>query len=364
MTESAPASPSFGLHRTPVAALPRLQQIVLPTPWEVGPVQIYAILGDPLTLIDTGVKSPASRAALEAAFDALGHGLEEVERVILTHHHGDHLGQAQSLRDAGARLEVLAHEIEAPTIEAWSAERDEAIEATNALFHEYGVPAAVIEKQTAMRRRWLLEDPPLCEATRVDRRLRDGERIACKDFELEVLHAPGHTAGHLLLCEPESRTLLTGDHLMGDAVPFTDTYFLDEPPDSRDPLRREPRFRGLVEYFASLRRLRARSFRTILPAHGGVIDRPARAIDEALLFYEVRVQRIARALGRLCAPRGTATAWEVWQSLFPKADPVTQMRTRMLMVIGGLDVLEDEGRVAPRRRDDGVLAYAPLVSLS
>jgi glyoxylase-like metal-dependent hydrolase (beta-lactamase superfamily II) len=225
-----------------------------------GPVQIYVVLGDPLTLIDTGVKSPASRAALEAAFDALGHGLEEVD---LTHHHGDHLGQAQSLRDAGAQLEVWAHEIEAPTIEAWNAERDEAIEATNALFHEYGVPTAVIEKPTAMRRRWLLEDPPLCEATRVDRRLRDGERIAFKEFELEVLHAPGHTAGDTFCCA--SPRAMTGDHLMGDAAPFTDTYFLDE-------------------YFASLRRLRARSIRTLLPAHGGVIDRPARAIDEALLF--------------------------------------------------------------------------------
>ena len=199
MRERTPASPSFGWTGVPVAALPRLHQIVLPTPWEVGPVQIYVILSDPLTLIDTGVKSPASRAALETALEVLGHGLEEVERVILTHHHGDHLGQAQSLRDCGARLEVLAHGIEAPTIEAWSAERDEAIEATNALFHEYGVPAPVLEKQTAMRRRRLLEEPPLCEATRVDRRLREGERIACKDFELEVLHAPGCAsprAGH------------------------------------------------------------------------------------------------------------------------------------------------------------------------
>src|SRR5271169_3329207 len=55
---------------------------------------------------------------------------------------------------------------------------------------------------------------------------------------------------------------------------------------------------------------------------------------------------------------GDPTAWQVWQSLFSKADPVTQMRTRMLMVIGGLDVLEDEGRVEPRRRDDEVLTDA------
>jgi len=76
------------------------------------------------------------------------------------------------------------------------------------------------------------------------------------------------------------------------------------------------------------------------------------------------VQRIARALGKLAAPRGSASAWEVWQSLFPKADPVTQMRTRMLMVIGGLDVLDDEGRVEPRRRDDGIVVYAPRMKLS
>ena len=101
-----------------------------------------------------------------------------------------------------------------------------------------------------------------------------------------------------------------------------------------------------------------------MPAHGGVIERPAQAIDQALLFYEVRVQRIARALDRLTARGGTATAWGVWQALFPTADPVTQMRTRMLMVIGGLDVLEEEGRVAPCRRDDGVMAYASLARSS
>lgn len=349
----------FGLHRAPVHDLPTLHQLVLPTPWEVGPVQIYLDARDPVTLVDTGVKNPDSWAALEAALDALGLGPDDVQRVVLTHHHGDHLGQAQSLRDAGARLEVWAHAVEAPTIEAWSAERDEAIDATNDLFREYGVPEDVIDRQTAMRRRWLVEDPPLCEPTRVDRRLREGDRIAFKDYELEVIHAPGHTAGHLLLSEPQTGTLITGDHLMGDAVPFTDTYFTDDTPDAGDPLQRRPRFRGLPEYFASLRRLRGRTFRTLLPAHGGVIERPTGAIDEALLFYEVRVQRIARTLEKLAGPRGEVTAWEVWRALFPKADPIKQMRTRMLMVIGGLDVLEDDGRARVGRRADGAVVHTP-----
>jgi glyoxylase-like metal-dependent hydrolase (beta-lactamase superfamily II) len=357
MPDRRPAQPAvFGLRRAPVAALPALHQIVLPTPWLVGPVQVYVVEGDPLTLIDTGVRTPESRAILESAFDALGLGLEDLRRIVLTHYHGDHLGQAEQLRTASAP-EVWTHEDEAEMCEGFSAERDERIEETELLFREYGVPEDLLARQTVQRRRFVTEDP-LCDATRVDRRLRAGDRIPFKDFELEVIHAPGHTAGHLLLYEEASGTLLTGDHLMGNAVPFTDNYYLEAPPDPADPLRRRPRFRGLPRYLESLRRLRGGAFRTILPAHGGVLERPARAVDDALLFYEVRVQRVDRALRRL-ARAGGATAWEIWQALFPKADPVGEMRTRMLMVIGALDHLEDEGRVAVRRRSDGVFEHQP-----
>jgi len=345
------------MRRAPVPELPTLHQIVLPTPWDVGPVQIYVVEGDPLTLIDTGVRSPDSWAALQAAFDTLGRGLDEVQRVVLTHYHGDHLGQVQSLRDHGADLEVWAHEAEVSMIEGFSAERDEHLEDTAALFREYGVPGDLLERQAEQARRHMREEPVLCEPTRVDRVVRHEDSIPFKDFALRVVHAPGHTAGHLLLHEPRTGTLVTGDHIMGSAVPFTDNYYVDGPPDPADPLRRRPRFKGLPEYLRSLRELRRSSFHTILPAHGGVIERPDRAIEDALLFYEVRVQRIERGLRTLAAMRREVTAWEIWQALFPKADPLTQMRTRMLMVIGALDVLEAAGECVTTRRDDGVLLH-------
>jgi len=353
------ASPTAILRQAPVPDLPRLHQIVLPTPWEVGPVQVYLVEGHPLTLIDTGVDRPESRRALEAAFEQLGLGLEEVRRVILTHHHTDHMGQVQALRDTGADLELWVHEDDAEDVELYSMERDERIDAGNQLFREYGVPEDLLARQAARIRSWIVEEPLLCRPTQVDRRLRSGERIPFKDFDLELIHAPGHTAGHVLLHEPRSCTLLTGDHLMGRSVPFTESYFVPGAPDPADPLRRRPRFRGLPAYLESLQRLRGQSFRCILPAHGGIIDRPARAIEEATLFYQVRIQRIERALARAAERYGRASAWEVWQILFPKLDPVLQMRTRMVMVIGGLDVLEAEGRVRVERGSDGSLVFAP-----
>ncbi len=341
------------VHRAPVPTLPALHQIVLPTPWDIGPVQIYLVEGDPLTLIDTGVRNEPSRGALCAALDALGYAPEDLGRVILTHYHTDHMGQVQTLRDLGADLEVWVHEDDAASVESYSVESEERVEPTNELFREHGVPEALLARQTAHIRGWIEREPVLAEATRVDRRLRDGERVPFKEFEFEVIHAAGHTAGHVVLAESETGTLVTGDHLMGDAVPFTEYYYTEGVPDPADPLRRRPRFRGLPAYLRSLRQLRAAEFRIILPAHGGIVRRPARAIDDALLFYDVRLQRVRRAL----SDAGAATAWQLWERLFPKADPVAQMRTRMMMVIGALDVCEDTGTAQPERRDDGALLY-------
>jgi glyoxylase-like metal-dependent hydrolase (beta-lactamase superfamily II) len=348
------------IHKAPVPELPQLHQIILPTPWDVGAVQIYAIEGDPFTLIDTGVRTRDSWAALSGALEALGRGVEDVGRVILTHYHGDHLGQVQSLRDAGAELVLWAHEAEAPMIEGFSPERNERIEDTRALFREYGVPEELLEEQEVRLRRHLRDAPPLCEAAAVDQLVHHGDAIPFKDFELEVIHAPGHTAGHLLLHEPRSGALVTGDHLMGSAVPYTDNYYVEGGPDPADPLRRRPRFKGLPRYLESLRRLRRQSFSTILPAHGGVLHRSDRAIEDAILFYEVRIQRIERGLRTLAAMGQEVTGWDIWKALFPKADPIDEMRTRMLMVIGALDVLEQNGTCVTNRRADGVLVHNHL----
>jgi glyoxylase-like metal-dependent hydrolase (beta-lactamase superfamily II) len=344
------------MNTLPIPSLPQIHQIVLPTPWDVGTVQVYLIEGDPLTLVDTGVGTAESFAALEAAFDRLGHGLDEVERIILTHYHEDHLGQAQAIRDTGAKLELYAHVDEAPMIEGWNPERHENLDGINALFAEYGVPDELLERQSVHIREYLAE-PPISAATSVERVLREGDRVEFKNLELSVIHSPGHTAGHILLHEEEHRVLLTGDHLMGDAVPYTENYYVPGPPPASDPLGRKPRFQGLSAYLETFRGLRRLDLETILPAHGGIIERPRRCIEDARLFYEVRVQRIERGLRSLAALGQEPTGWDLWRALFPKADPETQMRNRMLMVIGALDVLERSGSCVTTRRSGGVLAH-------
>ena len=90
------------------AAASGIRTICVPTPWAVGPVNVYLVEDDPLTLIDTGPIEASALAQLESALAARGHRTEDVGRVIVSHQHVDHWGLAQHLVErSGAELCAL-----------------------------------------------------------------------------------------------------------------------------------------------------------------------------------------------------------------------------------------------------------------
>src|SRR5438093_2891631 len=101
--ERAPAPDGFfaALGMTP---RDRVHLIELP----LGPrrtVNAVLVEGDPLTLVDTGVNSPESLAALESALAARGRRIADLEQIVVTHAHPDHFGAAAELvRRSGARV--------------------------------------------------------------------------------------------------------------------------------------------------------------------------------------------------------------------------------------------------------------------
>jgi len=352
------ASSAGRVTRSPDKRFPQIHQITVPTPWDRMPaVAIYLVDAEPLTLIDAGIDDPTSYGALEAALDELGHAPDDVKRVALTHYHVDHLGGVGALRRSGVELELCAHAEAVASIEHFTVEHSEDMEGVDALFSEYGVPEDVRAAFVAHRRARLAEQPPWAEATRVDRSLHEGDALDFKDFSLSVVHAPGHTAGHVGFLKRSTGTLISGDTIMNGAVPHTENYYLEGLPEPGDPARRRPRFKGLLAYRHSLKKLKREGVRTILPGYGGAIRAADRAIREALLFYDVRIQRIERSLRSVTAMGQAVTAFEIWRGMFPNDDIRTEMRDKLLMVIGALDVLEDEGLCVTRRREDGVLVH-------
>src|SRR5918997_2557552 len=118
----------------------KIVPISLPTPFYIGPVNVYLIAEDPVTLIDTG---PKTRECLEALREGLRRARvrpSDIRRIVLTHAHEDHCGLAKSLRDEAKDAEVLVHGWET----GHRVGRLE-YEEHRALLRRAGVPAAEIE---------------------------------------------------------------------------------------------------------------------------------------------------------------------------------------------------------------------------
>ena len=71
-------------------------QIQAPLP-HIGSVNTWLLRGDPLTLVDTGPRRTRRFSALEAGLATRGLRVEDIELVIVTHHHLDHSGLAATI---------------------------------------------------------------------------------------------------------------------------------------------------------------------------------------------------------------------------------------------------------------------------
>src|ERR671932_1923660 len=87
----------------------RVVPISLPTPFYVGPVNVYLIAEDPVTLIDTGPKTKEAVESLREGLRRARFRVSDIRRIVLTHAHEDHCGLAKTLRDEAKDADVLVH---------------------------------------------------------------------------------------------------------------------------------------------------------------------------------------------------------------------------------------------------------------
>jgi glyoxylase-like metal-dependent hydrolase (beta-lactamase superfamily II) len=309
---------------THLAVPPYLHTFSIPTPFPVGPVNVYLAEGEPLTLVDAGPRYDPARESLERALAGCGYRVADLQRIIITHAHADHCGMAAELaRASGA--EVLAHAASLPWLEKQASARRLAFYAE--VMHWSGVPVKALVDLSRMRRGVERYDEPVVP----DGTLADGDVLPLGGEDWRVLHTPGHAGGLICLYQPQRRVIISSDHLLRDIS----SNPVVEPPAPGETERP----RRLVEYMAQLRRVAELDVALALPGHGPPITDHRALIRERLAFHEQRGRHMLDVVGD-----DALTAHEIASLLFPDLDPVNYFLA-ISEVVGHLQWLEVEGRV-------------------
>ena len=334
MTEASALSAEQALDQAREAGIHCLR---IPTPFAVGRVNCYLLEDDPLTLIDTGPNSGKALDELGSQLARHGHSIDDLELVIITHQHIDHLGLVEIIAEhSGA--EVAAIDVAVDRLANFGEESADEDRFAGELMTHAGIPEnVVIALQGVSRsfRGW-------GSRAQVTRPLHDGERLRFRDRTLEVLHRPGHSPSDTIFWDEERRILIGADHLIG--------HISSNPLISR-PLDGSPgRVKSLVTYIDSLRKTREMPADFVLSGHGEPITDHVALIDERLAKTERRKEKIMRLI-----EEETRSGYELAQALWGDV-AVTQAFLTLSEVIGHVDLLAAEGRV--REVTDGdVIRY-------
>lgn len=194
----------------------------------------YLIGEKEMMLVDPGSGDPAALVELYALIGLLEAEGRRVKLIVVTHHHSDHTGGVEACR-ARYGAKVVGH-------------------------------------------------ASLGSTLRLDLAVKDGDWLplvpGLGDWNLQVLHTPGHTRDSISLWHPRTRSVFVGDLLPGGAGSV-----IIDPPDG-----------DMQQYLASLERVAVLKPETIFPAHGSPQGAAVRRIAQLVAHRREREAKVLAAL--------------------------------------------------------------------
>jgi glyoxylase-like metal-dependent hydrolase (beta-lactamase superfamily II) len=327
------------------AVAPGVYRIPLPLPSDaLRAVNVYAVTdGDDLVLVDSGWALEEAHGQLEAALGGIGAGLGDVSRFLVTHVHRDHYTLAVALRRTfGAKIALGL--LEEPSLKAAADPGAQALRPQVRLLRRAGGEAVIDELVAAFGGQRPRTDASFWEDP--DEWLTPGRCAVLPGREFDVIHTPGHTAGHVVFADGGANLLFSGDHVLPHITPSIGF----QPVPVESPLR---------DYLGSLRLVRAMPDMRMLPAHGPVSPSVHARVDELLAHHEHRLAEIAETV-----TAGATTAYEsalrlTWtrrERTLTDLDAFNQMLA-VLETAAHLDLLVSQGTLSATE-EDGVRHYA------
>ncbi len=307
----------------------------LPLPMTLDHINVYALAdSDGWTLVDTGLKTSASREGWEAAF-AGPLGGRPIKRVICTHMHPDHIGLAGWLCER-FDAPLLMSRLEYVTARMLIADEGRPAPDSGETFYR---AAGWNDEQIA---RWRTGYGGFGKAVAAMPsaylRLSENDVLRIGDGDWRVVIGEGHCPEHVCLWRERDGVLLSGDQIL-PRISSNVSVWPTEP--EGDPLG---------EWLRSLATLKARLPEDlfVLPSHGEPFYGVTTRLEALIRGHEVALKRLERTLKTPCR------AVDVFSALFarPVGDEVLSMATGE--AIAHLNYLAREGRARRSRDEAGV----------
>jgi len=324
-----------------IEVAPGIKWLQMPLSFSINHINLYLLEdGDGWTIIDTGIRDEGVQKIWEDIFDNELDG-KPVKRVIVTHMHPDHIGNAGWICKRWD-VELFMSRTEFFHARGLMAEhRDGYSEDALRFLQRVGLGDETIE---AIRSAGTGNYRRITETLPIGyRRLLDGEDIKIGDRVWQIITGSGHSPEHVCLYNAELDILISGDQVLPRITSNVSVYAL------------EPEENPMKFWLASHEKFKSiPSTAFVLPSHNrpfyGLHDR----LDYLIHHHEDRME----ALEEACVDPQKAT--DLLGVLFNRELSSFQMMLAVGECVAHLHCLMDRGRIVRTLAEDGAYRYQTL----
>jgi len=284
----------------PEETVPGLYRLRLPQP-KYGSVYVHLAMGGqgPLTLFDAGLPHQMTQDALEGQLRALGIGISDLEQIVYTHSHIDHMGGGYIISGKANDVRHLAFQGCVGLCEDFPEYNRRVSSWKTLLSHLNYVPALrdqvtkflPMDEQTRVKVFAGEMEPGSAEVDyqtfapggapiRFARGLREGDIVEAGPYRWNVLETPGHNPHHLVFVEQRGTASITGDLILDHGTPIMRSMGDD-----------------VSMYLKSLAGLARQDLGWVLPSHGRTFSDGNIALQRVKEEREALLDWVWNALG-------------------------------------------------------------------